>query len=118
MLVLVWGCRTLSCAHIRFIGFLLRKLALTFQPLGIEARSVGEDGPLLALCQTAHGQTQFLLAALDGPNFLPEIGRNLLPGVEAVVGWSVVLQIDPRYEHPFLPTMLTDGSRDCSGLAP
>src|ERR1035438_6990167 len=74
----------------RIIVFFDVELALALLPPGVQIRFVSEDGALLAMGEAAYGQTQALLPALDGSNFSLEVSRNLLPGIEAVVGWSVL----------------------------
>src|SRR6202041_4106392 len=69
---------------------LVLKLGLAFLPPGIQIQLVCENRALLALRQPPDRQTQILLPALNGPDLLIKISRNLLPGVETVIGEPVV----------------------------
>jgi hypothetical protein len=64
---------------------------------------VREDGAELAMLKAACGQPRALLPALDGSNFVLKVSRNLLPGVETIVGWPV-LRLCAFASHGISPT--------------
>src|SRR5579863_4271615 len=90
-----------------FLAILDANLALAGLPPGVQVRFVGENRSQLALGEAAHRQSQVLFPTLDGSNLFLEIGGDLLPGVQAVVGWPVLhghswLRAAPTHV-PFLP---------------
>jgi hypothetical protein len=82
-------CRFRAGSRIRPVVVVL-KLGLAFLPPGVQVQLVGENRALLTLDKPPHGQTQTLLPALDGPDFLIKVCRNLFPRIEAIVGQAVI----------------------------
>ena len=68
---------------------------------GLDLGDVGEDGRTLAMLVSVYGQTLFPLPGLHRSAGSPQMGRNLLPGIQkAIAIGRLVALLGFRRAHP------------------